>query len=150
MKFTIKHEGNTINATLPSSWNDLTVKQFTDLNNDLNQLELLSSLSGLNLSFIENSNTDLTPAIEYLNKMFSKAPPNLVNQKRKNITFEGKIIKPPKNLNLALFGQKIMIKNIIEGEDKLVCDICKKYYPIKEGIPVMLIDEAVDYMPEEK
>ncbi len=35
----------------------------------------------------------------------------------------------------------------LEGEDKLVCDICKKYYPIKEGIPVMMIDEAVDYVP---
>ena len=38
----------------------------------------------------------------------------------------------------------------LEGEDKLVCDACKKYYPIKEGIPVMMIDEAVDYAPKEK
>ena len=33
----------------------------------------------------------------------------------------------------------------LEDDDKLVCDVCKKYYPIKEGIPVMMIDEAVDY-----
>ena len=37
----------------------------------------------------------------------------------------------------------------LEGEDKLVCDTCKKYYPIKEDIPVMLIDEAVDYVSKE-
>ncbi len=29
--------------------------------------------------------------------------------------------------------------------DKLICKKCRKYYPIKDGIPVMLIDEAKDY-----
>ena len=33
-------------------------------------------------------------------------------------------------------------------EDKIICPQCKKYYPIKDGIPVMLIEEARDY--EEK
>lgn len=27
--------------------------------------------------------------------------------------------------------------------DGLICDACRLKYPIKEGIPVMLIDEAV-------
>jgi uncharacterized protein YbaR (Trm112 family) len=27
-------------------------------------------------------------------------------------------------------------------DDKIVCTKCKKKYPIKDGIPVMLIDEA--------
>ena len=30
-------------------------------------------------------------------------------------------------------------------DDKLICKHCKKYYPIKDGIPVMLIDEAKDW-----
>jgi len=29
----------------------------------------------------------------------------------------------------------------LEG-DKLICETCKVYYPIKDGIPVMLIEEA--------
>lgn len=29
----------------------------------------------------------------------------------------------------------------LEG-DRLICDACKLAYPIREGIPVMLIDEA--------
>lgn len=29
-----------------------------------------------------------------------------------------------------------------EHEQKLVCEACKLAYPVKEGIPVMLIDEA--------
>ena len=29
-----------------------------------------------------------------------------------------------------------------ETEDGLICDACKLLYEIKEGIPIMLIDEA--------
>ncbi|MBM3243945.1 MAG: Trm112 family protein [Candidatus Omnitrophica bacterium] len=29
-------------------------------------------------------------------------------------------------------------------EDKIICKKCAKKYPIKDGIPVMLIDEAED------
>ena len=28
--------------------------------------------------------------------------------------------------------------------NKLICQKCRKYYPIRDGIPVMLIDEAKD------
>ncbi|MCX8022803.1 MAG: Trm112 family protein [Syntrophorhabdaceae bacterium] len=33
---------------------------------------------------------------------------------------------------------------LTENEDGLVCDACKLMYPIREEIPVMLIDEAID------
>lgn len=32
---------------------------------------------------------------------------------------------------------------LTEKEDGLVCDACKLLYPIKDDIPVMLIDEAI-------
>ena len=32
---------------------------------------------------------------------------------------------------------------LTENEDGLICDACKLKYPIKDDIPVMLIDEAV-------
>lgn len=32
---------------------------------------------------------------------------------------------------------------LTENGEGLVCDACKLMYPIKDGIPVMLIDEAV-------
>ena len=31
---------------------------------------------------------------------------------------------------------------LTEGQDGLVCQACKLLYPIKDDIPVMLIDEA--------
>ncbi len=31
---------------------------------------------------------------------------------------------------------------LTEQEDALVCDACKLKYPVKDDIPVMLIDEA--------
>ncbi len=33
--------------------------------------------------------------------------------------------------------------HLTEKQDGLVCDSCKLLYPIKDDIPVMLIDEAV-------
>lgn len=30
-----------------------------------------------------------------------------------------------------------------ETEDGLICDACKLIYPIKDDIPIMLIDEAI-------
>ncbi|MBI5328376.1 MAG: Trm112 family protein [Deltaproteobacteria bacterium] len=32
---------------------------------------------------------------------------------------------------------------LTEKGDGLICDTCKLMYPIKDGIPVMLIDEAI-------
>ena len=36
---------------------------------------------------------------------------------------------------------------LTEKEDGLICTNCKLLYPIRDGIPVMLIDEAVVYKP---
>ncbi|WP_320171604.1 zinc finger domain-containing protein [Maridesulfovibrio sp.] len=32
---------------------------------------------------------------------------------------------------------------LLEGETGLKCDACKVVYPIKDDIPIMLVDEAV-------
>jgi hypothetical protein len=32
--------------------------------------------------------------------------------------------------------------DVIFKENKIVCKKCKKRYPVKDGVPVMLIDEA--------
>lgn len=35
-----------------------------------------------------------------------------------------------------------------ESEDGLICNACKLMYPIKDDIPIMLIDEAVKIAPK--
>ena len=45
---------------------------------------------------------------------------------------------------LSILACPICKKPIREQADELVCDSCRKAYPIKDGIPVMLIDEARD------
>ncbi|MGB9716622.1 MAG: Trm112 family protein [Thermodesulfovibrionales bacterium] len=38
---------------------------------------------------------------------------------------------------------KLVEKSTPEGGDGLICEKCKLLYPIKDGIPVMLINEAI-------
>lgn len=33
---------------------------------------------------------------------------------------------------------------LTQEEDGLICDACKLKYPIKDDIPIMLIDEAIE------
>lgn len=37
-----------------------------------------------------------------------------------------------------------------QGGDGLICKACRLVYPIRDDIPVMLIDEALPYLEEEK
>ena len=39
---------------------------------------------------------------------------------------------------------------LTEGGDGLVCKSCKLMYPVREDIPVMLIDEALPYEKTEE
>jgi len=38
---------------------------------------------------------------------------------------------------------------LTEAEDGLVCKSCKLVYPIRDDIPVMLVDEALPYVGPE-
>jgi hypothetical protein len=38
---------------------------------------------------------------------------------------------------------KLTEKSVNHKEDGLICENCRLLYPIRDGIPVMLIDEAI-------
>jgi uncharacterized protein YbaR (Trm112 family) len=38
---------------------------------------------------------------------------------------------------------RLVEKSTTHGEDGLICEKCKLLYSIRDGIPVMLIDEAI-------
>jgi len=50
---------------------------------------------------------------------------------------------------LEILACPICKGELILKDDKLICLKCKKYYPIKDGIPIMLIEEAKDLDTEE-
>ena len=35
-------------------------------------------------------------------------------------------------------------QDVVLKDDKIVCIGCKRKYPVRDGIPVMLIDEAIE------
>lgn len=45
---------------------------------------------------------------------------------------------------------KLTEKSTIHGEDGLICEKCRLLYPIKDGIPVMLIGEAIELGKNER
>jgi len=38
--------------------------------------------------------------------------------------------------------------SLVFEETRIICPACKKAYPIRDGIPVMLINEADPWMPK--
>lgn len=45
---------------------------------------------------------------------------------------------------LAIIACPICKQSVLLRDDFLVCSTCKKKYPIKDDIPIMLIEEAQD------
>lgn len=44
-------------------------------------------------------------------------------------------------------GDLKLVEKSTTQEDGLICEKCRLLYPIRNGIPVMLIDEAIVYDP---
>jgi len=55
--------------------------------------------------------------------------------------FTGEFKKGRKEIEKEL---KEAEKDIKEEKDELICLSCRKAYPVKDGIPIMLIEEARD------
>lgn len=119
IKLTINHEGEKITGEIPSKFEELSVKQFLALEGKENDIQILSVLSGLDVSFLENTNTDLTPTLEKIYFLLNNKPPDLMKAPKKDIVLEGKKIRFPKTLDFTRYGQKSMVKNLILEEEKV-------------------------------
>lgn len=137
IKLTIKHAGETISGDLPETWREIKVKHFIGMNSNLNEFELISLLSGIDRSILENTETSMEPAIVRMNQLFNQPPPELEKLERKTLTMDGKKIVFPKSINFTRYGQKSMVKNLIQENEKLeqiVPDVFAIYaQPIIDG-----------------
>jgi len=144
-----------IKLKIPGRFEDLSVKQFLALEAGGSDLQILSILSGESLEAIENTDVDLTPAMERVAKLYNQKPLDLEKQKKGKIVIEGKEIKFPTSLNFTRFGQKSMTKNLIRDNERLeliVSEVFAIYAQplidgkfISERIPE--IKEIVDNLP---
>jgi len=107
--FEIKYRGQTTKHTLPSQWEEVTVKQFIDLEGSKgtdNPTKLLSILSGIPLPKIMDTKTNLQLQInQALNFITLKAPKWKALALRDRYKFKGKIYYIRKELN---FLQKVL------------------------------------------
>ena len=111
-----KSKGEKIRAQLPERWEEITVKQFMALETLSKPLEIMAEVMGIDLTFIENTLTDLTPAMNRIIQIFNARPPGLEDRKPQGFGFQGKNVKLPRDLDLLMFGQLIQINELL-GED---------------------------------
>jgi hypothetical protein len=155
IKLTIKHEKKEYSGTLPETWQEIKVKHFIGMNDQLKELELIELLSGINLEFLENTETDFAPVIEKMNTLFNEPPPDMLKLKKKTLQLNGKSIDFPKSIEFTRFGQKSMVKNLIQEHknmEAIISDVFAIYaQPIMDGKfdsnRIELIKGQIDELP---
>jgi len=145
--FHITYRGQTTKEKMPSSWDEMTVKNFIDLEgskgNTANPTELLSILSGVPLPKIMDTRTNLQIQIDEALNFITFNPPNWKELSLRDrykfksidyhvpngINFIQKIVRfflglfkykfhmRPNDLELETFGQKIMLQNKLNATD---------------------------------
>ncbi len=122
-KLTIQNEGRDIIGVIPETWEELKVKHYLLLESDLGDIDFISAFMDIPRKDVENITGNLSPVIEAIAELFNKKPPNLEEAKKKVLTMEGKEIHFPNTLNLTRYGQKSMLKNILQKEGGLESEL---------------------------
>jgi len=119
--FEIIYRGNKTKHTLPSKWEEVTVKQFIDLEGSKgtdNPTELLSILSGVPLPKIMDTKSNLQIQIDEALNFITLNPPAWKELAlRDKYLFKGQFYNVPKDLELETFGQKILLQNKLNATD---------------------------------
>lgn len=120
IKLKIKYKGKTHTADLPSTWEELTVKHFIGLESGMGDLELVSLLSGLQLTFLENTPTDFTPVIVRIAELFGNKPPEFEELTRNPVMIHGTLVDFPTSIEFTRYGQKALVRALINKEEDMI------------------------------
>ena len=128
IKFNFKLNKDTISATVPEGWHEVKLKHVLALETGWNgestdMVGLLSALTGEDYNDLENAKGDLwNPLFKVLGYVF-EAPDWKRIKKPKSVTLGSKVLKPPTNLLLECFGQKVLALNLITTETDQINNI---------------------------
>ena len=129
----IKYEGQ-----VPESWDEVTVRNYIGIQTITNDAELLSCLSGIPADIIDNTNANLAPAFEVINKYLSVKPKEFEKIRGHKITIDEKEIPFPRSIDFTTFGQNSLVKTLLNDNqndlEKIVPDVFAIYLqPIADG-----------------
>jgi len=113
-----KYNGDTITGQIPSTWQEMKVRHYLALESTTEPLKLLSLLTDIDLSFILNTSTDLTPYLNEIITLINKGVPELDKRPSKVITLRGKAVKIPASLDRITFGQAAIIEQHLSKHDQ--------------------------------
>ena len=120
LKF-IEPNGNEIITTIPEKWEEVTVKQFVDLElskwDGKDVVELLAILGGVVPESLNNTTSKVYDALRSAVEFIMIPAPDFAKLKKaKHITINGKQVKVPKNITFESFGQAVHIRQLMERE----------------------------------
>ena len=130
IKFKFKFNNKTITATVPSNWDEVTVKQFIAMDcatwDSLDIVEIIAMLSGVDVSRLYKTKSKPLDVVYAAMEFLNKKPPDWEKiQHQDYITIWDKTIKIPQDLELEAFGLWIEFQQLSESRD--IAKICALY-----------------------
>jgi DNA repair exonuclease SbcCD nuclease subunit len=95
----------------------------------------LESLTGVDLSILENTRTDLQPTLNAIYTALHESRPDFNSMAKKPIRYKGQTIRFPK-FEFTTFGQKAMVNSLLDSSKPadIVADVFAIYLqPVIEG-----------------
>ena len=119
-------EDETITATIPETWNEITVAQFVRLETDRwdgkDAIQLLGILSGVNVKKLDNLEgkqaTKLYDVLSDALAFVAGDPPDFEALSIKNkFNLNGRDLDVPNDLEMERIGQKILLANLMQNDN---------------------------------
>ncbi len=106
----IKFKFSDREVRVPTCWDEVTVQHFIAKGFlGGNPIELLSVLSGIEPTLLANTTEDLTAKYAKIVKFMIENPNGWKGDKATDLEVLGVVCKIPKNIEMEMFGQKIMM-----------------------------------------
>lgn len=115
----IRFHFDNLSVELPTSWDEVKVHHFIDpLFLSGNPIKLLAALSGVPEKQLANTTEDVTNKFKKVTDFMAADPLGWRgNKDQKRVTIKGKTYDVPENIELKMFGQKIMLGQAIKKSE---------------------------------